>query len=581
MNTIRYHIAVGLAVLAVALAGCKKDNPGIEPTPPPKPEPEVVTYTVTTRSESGNLEKGSDGKLETDKAVITGLGVYKAGETAKVVVSPKEGFVCDGLYFEYSSGYDASAFPTTAETALKVSEVSFEVKGNITIRAIVSKYEEPIVQPNYAKNVLVNEDYWRQKNQEAWAEIYPKIVRPTYEEATSVLGIKEAYPAMRPTEKTDTLYTEETAVMSWQLYPEWIDQQTAKTNKYLRRVAYALADEDGNMAEIYPPVIWDGCVGGAQGVRAVVFPTIPEGEYTEHILLNFAGDPNWYDLPIIELFGWENWEADGPDGPPMWPDLYNKLFTKYKPGDVMRQEDLFTSEKIRNRHVLRRNSSEKPPIPRWDSPRFYSGDNANGVYRKNEFITTHKDIRSTTVNLINGSNQYLRGDVVMVVRQKHWLDQNLDVIDHYEKTIIPARRDNLPLWGGEGTPGDLNEWSVEIGRVAVTIQPNATEQKIIIPSPFEEKLDGKLRFIFNFSDMSDQDAILFWVPEGTDKAYLMLQSNYRLLNYIETCGIPMTKWFSDCYTHPDIGHRQQIGLITDVFEDEIEIGNRIHLYGGI
>ena len=43
----------------------------------------------------------------------------------------------------------------------------------------------------------------------------------------------------------------------------------------------------------------------------------------------------------------------------------------------------------------------------------------------------------------------------------------------------------------------------------------------------------------------------------------------------------MTKWFSDCYTHPDIGHRQQIGLITDVFEDEIEIGNRIHLYGGI
>lgn len=57
-----------------------------------------------------------------------------------------------------------------------------------------------------------------------------------------------------------------------------------------------------------------------------------------------------------------DWESDGPDGPPMWPDLYNKLFIKYKPGDVMRQEDLFTSEKIRNRHVLRRNSSQKIPL---------------------------------------------------------------------------------------------------------------------------------------------------------------------------------------------------------------------------
>ena len=184
MTTTKYHITIWLAVLAVALAGCKKDNPGIEPTPP-KPEPEVVTFEVTTRSEGGNVEKGTEGTLESDKAVITGLGVYKAGETAKVVVTPKEGFVCDGLYFEYSSGYDASAFPTTPETALKVSEVSFEVKGNITVRAIVSKYEEPIVQPEYAKNVLINEDYWRQKNQEAWAEIYPKIVRPTYEEATT------------------------------------------------------------------------------------------------------------------------------------------------------------------------------------------------------------------------------------------------------------------------------------------------------------------------------------------------------------------------------------------------------------
>ena len=60
--TTKYHIAVCLAVLAVALAGCKKDNPSIEPTPPkPKPEPEVVTFEVTTRSEGGNVEKGTEG----------------------------------------------------------------------------------------------------------------------------------------------------------------------------------------------------------------------------------------------------------------------------------------------------------------------------------------------------------------------------------------------------------------------------------------------------------------------------------------------------------------------------------------
>lgn len=605
MNTRQSLYTIGSIALAlsIALTGCRKDRPDITPVNPKKPKTEKkeepkkspeykvpekeTTHHVLFASRSGDTE-GTDGTLDTDSVTISGLGTYEAGATAKVTITPKEGYQCDGIYFGYTSGYDAATFPVTKETALKVSEVTFEVKGNITVRALISEVEKPIVQPDhYEKNVLINEAYWREQNRKAWAEIYPHIVRPTYEEATEILELYEAYPEMRATLKSDTIYTEEPTVMAWTLSP-YIPNQDANNDWTIKRIAYALADESGNIVEIYPPVKWDGCIVG-QGVRTVVFPTIPEGRYTERVLYKFEGDPAWYDLPIMEWFRWMNWSGN-PDGSPKWAEYYEKCFPTYKPGDVLKQKDLFTSEKIRNRTVIKRNSADTPPIPRWHSPRYYTGDNASGDYYRNmQYHNTRSplpDIRSTTIELVNGSNQYLRGEVVAVMRQKHWFDQNLDVIDHYERTIIPGLR-KLYKWGGGGTPGDRLEWVKELGRVKVTIEPSTTDQPLCVSTPLQDKLTGlynenKLRRACNFSHTRDQDILLYWVPEGSTKAYLMQQDNHKLLNYIEKSGIPMKEWFTDSYSHPSIGHTQAIDIIKEIFDADqgMELGNRIHLYGG-
>ena len=543
MTTTKYHITIWLAVLAVALAGCKKDNPGIEPTPP-KPEPKVVTYNVTTRSESGSLEKGTEGKMETDKAVITGLGVYKAGETAKVVVTPKEGFVCDGLYFEYSSGYDASAFPTTAETALKVSEVSFEVKGNITVQAIVSKYEEPIVQPEYAKNVLINEDYWRQKNREAWAEIYPKIVREPDEEyetgyVASVIAC--CYPNLHALMRTDTVYREESTVLAFKIgvkhdiYPQDDEFPTYEQGYQL---AYALADKSGNIREIYPPCYWDGRNTWDSMGNIVVFPTLPEGEYSFRVLVNTpARRDKWYDVPLRDYCRFRGFKDNKGvgivNGQPKEFDTHDFTDWGVVDGDQLRRDQLFWTEDIRTIHVVERNSAEAPPIPRWYHPLTYMSEVQTEENRskfgglRNLNCGFGKVDKSAKLRMANGCNQTLRGKIIAVVDYHHWYTQNLDIIDQYERSLKNAYFHDV---GGNEPGVCIPEWTVIIGEKEVTIPGNADGMKVSIV--YSNPMNVKHGWAWD-NVCGGKVVQFYWQPEGSDRSYFMQQSYHDIMNILE------------------------------------------------
>ena len=567
MTTTKYHIAVWLAVLAVALAGCKKDRPGIEPTPP---KPEVVTFAVTTRSESGNLEKGSEGKLETDKAVISGLGVYKAGETAKVVVSPKEGFVCDGLFFEYTSGYDASAFPTTAETALKVSEVSFEVKGNITVQAIVSKYEEPIVQPEYAKNVLINEDYWRQKNQEAWNEIFPKIVREPDEEyetgyVASVIAC--CYPNLHASMRTDTVYREESTVLAFKIgvkldiYPQDDEFPTYEQGYQL---AYALADKSGNIREIYPPCYWDGRNTWDSMGNIVVFPTLPEGEYSFRVLVNTpARRDKWYDVPLRDYCrfrGFKNNKGVGiVNGQPKEFDAHDFTDWGVVDGDQLRRDQLFWTEEIRTIHVVERNSAEAPPIPRWYHPLTYMSEVQTEENRskfgglRNLNCGFGKVDKSAKLRMANGCNQTLRGKIIAVVDYHHWYTQNLDIIDQYERSLKNAYFHDV---GGNEPGVCIPEWTVIIGEKEVTIPGNTDgmEVSIVYSNPMNVKRG------WAWDNVCGGKVVQFyWQPEGSDRSYFMQQSYHDIMNILEKeekkGSLYRKMWLGGKWeTTPQIGH---------------------------
>ena len=566
MNTIRYHIAVCLAVLAVTLAGCKKDNPGIEPTPPPKPEPEVVTFEVTTRSEGGNVEKGTEGKLETDKAVITGLGVYKAGETAKVVVTPKEGFVCDGMYFEYSSGYDASAFPTTPEAALKVSETSFEVKGNITIRAIVSKYEEPIVQPEYAKNVLINEDYWRQKNREAWAEIYPKIVREPdedYEIGYVASIIQASYPNLHASMRTDTIYREESTVLAFKMsvYPSIHPgkyEQVSYEQGY--QLAYALADKSGDIREIYPPCYWDGRATWDSMGNIVVFPTLPEGEYYLRVLLNTpARRDKWYDVPLRDrcrFMGFKNNQIEDYKTKEVY-DTHNFTEWGILKDDQLKRDQLFWTEDIRTIHVVERNSADAPSIPRWYHPLTYMSEVQTEENRsmfnglRNLNCGFHKGKKSVRFRIANGCNQTLKGKIIAVCDYHHYYNQNLHILDQYEKNLIDHRRNGLVRGGC------LPEWSAIIGETEVTIPGNTddTEVSVVYDNPMNVKRD----WAWESCTFGGKVVQFYWQPEGSDRSYFMQQSYHDIMNILEKeekMGNPYRRmWLGGTYeTSPTLSY---------------------------
>ena len=78
-------------------------------------------------------------EVESEKGIITGLGLFKASEVAKVKVTAKRGYLYKGMYFKYNGGYDKRRYPINRSSATLWSSIDITVVGNITV---VAMFEE-------------------------------------------------------------------------------------------------------------------------------------------------------------------------------------------------------------------------------------------------------------------------------------------------------------------------------------------------------------------------------------------------------------------------------------------------------
>lgn len=98
-----------------------------------------VVSSTDLRSSFVDLRASVPGKVETDKGVITGLGYFDSGRVTTVSVTAKQGYKYKGMYFRYSSSYDARSYPKSVSSALSASSKSITVVGNITVVALFEK----------------------------------------------------------------------------------------------------------------------------------------------------------------------------------------------------------------------------------------------------------------------------------------------------------------------------------------------------------------------------------------------------------------------------------------------------------
>ena len=75
-------------------------------------------------------------EVESEKGIITGLGLFKASEVAKVKVTAKKGYRFKGMYFKYRGGYSNLDYPKYAYEALQSPTKDIVVTGNITVVAL-------------------------------------------------------------------------------------------------------------------------------------------------------------------------------------------------------------------------------------------------------------------------------------------------------------------------------------------------------------------------------------------------------------------------------------------------------------
>ena len=75
-------------------------------------------------------------EVESEKGIITGLGLFKASEVAKVKVTAKQGYRFKGMYFKYRGGYSNLDYPEYAYEALQSPTKDIVVTGNITVVAL-------------------------------------------------------------------------------------------------------------------------------------------------------------------------------------------------------------------------------------------------------------------------------------------------------------------------------------------------------------------------------------------------------------------------------------------------------------
>ena len=566
-NKIDVRIWGVMTLVVLSLGACRKELPN-QPTPQPKNERYRVSVLLLTPEEIVKKQRGPEfyGSVEVDRVVLSGsFGTKEKGQKATVTIQPKEGYVLNGVYFAYEKGkYPVDQFPTTPDRAIKgKNNIEVSVQGDLKVIAILD--EKHYEQLPYAKNVHVNEAYWKEQNQKAWNLIYPKL-RKDKDYKWFQEQLLDAYPALKNSMKSNIIYRGEPNIMAWNIGNREDERGKSFPKEQCYQVAYALANKaSGELLEIYPPVWWIGCDGA---VGTVVFPTIPEGEYQIRLLMSFPYmHDEWYDVPLLDFlaFHWDQRVVDGLNNGFKFEDLFLPGRKQYEQFASLDYEDLYFTEEIRDIKVEERNSPDKLPIPRWRKARCFMRGERRIFYRP--FLTMGIPDR-VFITLSNGCNQGMRGTVQAVWLQNHHMTKNLEVIDHYQEVIKKAMYSNV---GEYPYPMALRKAEDLIGEIQVELAPNEDSREISLSLNRKATKIRDKRMIDGANEGVDGHVVFYWKPEGSNERFFMQQANHHGLNLQEKSSYAFDAWWS--YSNPQ--QNPQLEKQKELFDEWQEFGNRI------
>ena len=470
-----------------------------------------------------------------DYIMVKGLGNYLKNE--KIFVSfliTDENYILKEVSLEYSDALypKKNLFEESADFSIKEYGYMVDVVSDVFVNIVLQQKEQ------FHTISTVDEAYWKAQNQRAYNEIYPHIVKLSEAEEDGLFdkwewGLKTLYPALDEVLHADTLYSGEVNMISYRLGIKVHQSNAGEKNgegNYQIRMAYALADMNGNIVRIFPPFrqdAWPKCVN-----YPVFLEDLPEGDYIQKVLIQIPEDPGkWYDLYIHDSLS----DSHFPDikeyiDPSLeWQQYVRGGGVYIKP---LPRHLLWYNNKTLTRHVVKRKTEAAPPVPGWTNSHFF--DNAGNEIRYGSmgslYLYAYKNYK-INLKLTNKSNAYRKGTVHAVLVHNPWIAQNKEMLDELEKAL----EHRAP----KGNVSNGEVFYEEMGLAEIVF--NGEEEKEIAIKIKTRTQDSA----YNELPGSDNYIVFYWQPDGSDERFFMNQDFSKVLNRMQDrTDVPFGEWWT-------------------------------------
>lgn len=440
---------------------------------------------------------------------ITPIGLHEIGEEVKVEIFMNEGYSLEGVYFNYSSReYD---LPKSESNMFTSKIFSIVMKGDIEIIPIVN---DEWKKRQFKRISLVDDRYWREQNRKAYNEIFPKIKHVSDQDAFYLIHMN--YPAISEVLMSKTLYTNEVNYFSQNLWNyNWRDQNgdallETEDEQKAYRIAFALADENEEIVEIYPPVYW-----GMSPMNFTVpcYVTVPPGKYKQKMLINTPDNRNvWIDMPLTCVIDGLSKDENNPWGYPLFHQL-----------DVPKESWYDNSWAVKY-VVDRANDNDSAPV--WHNLRIYRLNWEEVVPASNlgKYPIGGDKEYEIEFFLSEYSNQRRRGKIIIMQENRVYFDPNNQFCQMKEMAYKPNKKGQR-----------LTSYSFKVGEgivVSGTNQPQRVKVKII-------KTWGEYTGYFH-----EPGLVLYWQEEGKSELVQINGSGHDIINRIQKSGVGANQWWS-------------------------------------
>lgn len=473
-------------------------------------------------------------KIDPEKGTVSSAGKYLKGDIVDVHIEIKEGYKLEGVYFSYSSPYYSPVkYPTKKENMLLPdSKIRIELLGNIEIVPVVSykdkgsisddknteySEEKKSVEP---QKELIDKDFWKEQNRLAFEEIAPKIIKVSDEEAFRIVHLN--YPDLSKVLYSKRIYRNQVNYFSQFLWNyNWRDDDgrsllETENKEKAYRIAFALADENGNIVEIYPPMYW---TFRPESFTLPCFVTVPAGRYKQKVLINM---PNmrgkWIDVPLTCAVSSICKDHKNPWG---YPSFHQLKVPKEAWFDESWNEKIVVDE-----------SDKIYSTPVWHNLQVYRngeevklssyGIDYNIEYARNEEFELYFSLSSYC-------GESRKGKIVIMQENRLFVDPKNELVRRIEDNYFP--QDKLIR---------LSSYAFKIG-----------EGNVVCGSGERQKVKVRIADTFSVYDgyFYNPSLVFYWIEEGANKLQEINSSGHEILNQIKVSNIsPKEWWFSKLYT---------------------------------